>query len=306
VRREHSEIWLAFNTGLADDPVYEKFVSSPPDSAIVVKTSYADNPWFPAVLDAERRYLERVDPDSHANIWLGNCRAYSDAVIFKGKYVVEDFTPQETWSGPYHGCDFGFSDDPCAAVRCYVDGPTLYISHEFWGLHVELDQLAAAIERAIPGARQHRLLCDCSRPESISYLAHHGHPNAMAAPKWPGSVLDGIAFLRAFERIVVHPRCTHMLDELRTYSFKIDKLTGQPLTEPEDKGNHLADSLRYSLSELIQGRGAGWLSYYSDLANTNAAPAALPSAWAPAAPTMEQRLRSGGATATDLTAWHSK
>jgi hypothetical protein len=102
----------------------------------------------------------------------------------------------------------------------------------------------------------------------------------------------------------VHPRCTHMLDELRTYSFRIDKLTGQPLTEPEDRNNHLVDSLRYALSELIQGRGAGFMSYYSELLGaSNAAPAALQSAWAPAAPTMAERVKASGAAAQDLTAW---
>ena len=94
--------------------------------------------------------------------------------------------------------------------------------------------------------------CDSSRPESISYLQHHGHGNATAAAKWPGSILDGISFLRSFESIVVHPRCVKTLDELKNYQYRIDKLTGLPLTEPEDKNNHLIDALRYALSDVIR------------------------------------------------------
>jgi phage terminase large subunit len=59
-------------------------------------------------------------------------------------------------------------------------------------------------------------------------------------------VEEGIAFLQSFD-IVVHPRCTHVADELATYSYKLDSLTGEPIPVLEDKNNHLIDAIRYAL-----------------------------------------------------------
>jgi phage terminase large subunit len=255
--------------------------------------------------------LERIDSggDTYAHIWEGKVRRVSDALIFRGRFIIEDFTPQAHWS-TYHGCDFGFSSDPSAAIRAHVDGTTLYISAEFWGLHVELDRLSQEIEAAIPGSRNQKLYCDCARPESISYLTRHGHEYAVAAPKWSGSIEDGLAFLKTFERIVVSPKCRYMLDELRSYSCKVDKLTGKPTVEPEDRNNHLIDSLRYALADLIKQAGTpGILTYYTELlAAQSAAKTAAVNAPQKAEPlpgmiqpgTLWQKALHGGGRVSDL------
>ena len=40
-----------------------------------------------------------------------------------------------------------------------------------------------------------------------------------------------MAFLQSFD-IIVHPRCTHVIDELRLYSYKRDPLTDEVLPVP--------------------------------------------------------------------------
>jgi phage terminase large subunit len=54
-----------------------------------------------------------------------------------------------------------------------------------------------------------------------------------------------VEFLRSFD-IVVHPRCTHLIDELTMYSYKTDPLTGKVVPILEDKNNHVIDALRYA------------------------------------------------------------
>jgi len=70
------------------------------------------------------------------------------------------------------------------------------------------------------------------------------------------------------------------LAELRSYSYRVDKLTGLPLTEPQDKDNHLLDALRYAMADLIQNRGEpGILQFYRDeIAKQTAAKTAAPKA----------------------------
>ncbi len=254
IRKRDSEIWCTFNPHLASDPTYKRFVTMPLPNAIVRKTTFRDNPFFPAELEDERLYLQSVDDDAYRWIWEGECRTISDALILKGKFFVEPFEIDPTWSGPHHGLDFGFSRDPSAAVCLYIDdiNKVLYVAREFWELARDIDSLPQALESAIPGISQHVVFCDNSRPESISYLARHGIAGARAADKWSGSVNDGIAFLRSFQKIVIHPTCKRFLDEARNYCFKVDRLTGSPLPEPEDRFNHLIDSARYALSPLIR------------------------------------------------------
>jgi hypothetical protein len=180
-------------------------------------------------------------------------------LVLKDRYSVEAFTVSPAWAGPYHGLDFGYSADPSAGMRLYVDDSTtprtLYVANEFWQLHCENDALAGALEAAIPGISRHVVFADSARPETISYLQKNGLPNIAAAAKWQGSVADGVAYLRTF-RIVISPECKHFLDECMSYSFEVDRLTGVPQPKPIDRNNHLIDSTRYALGPLIAAQPA--------------------------------------------------
>jgi phage terminase large subunit len=240
IRKAGSRFFISFNPMTRDDPVLRRFVEGRRTDVLAKKVSWRDNPYLSSEALAEKDWLERTDPDAYRHVWEGEPRTVSDALILRGKYSVEEFEVSPGWAGPYHGLDYGFSRDPTAALRCFVDDDTrtLYITHEFWQLGCDIDALYIALEGAIAGIGRHVVYADSARPESTSYLARNGIPSVRSAEKWPGSVDDGIAYLRAFARIVIHPRCKHFLDECNTYSFKTDRLTGVPLPEPEDKNNH--------------------------------------------------------------------
>jgi hypothetical protein len=68
-------------------------------------------------------------------------------------------------------------------------------------------------------------------------MRNHGFPRINAAIKGPKSLDEGVEFLKSFD-IVVHPRCVHVIDELSTYSYKMDPLTSEVLPELADKKNH--------------------------------------------------------------------
>lgn len=254
IRRPGSEIWCAFNPDLESDPTFQRFIIDAPDTAIVLKTTHADNPMLPAPLQAEMEYLRRVDPDAYAHVWEGECRRSSDAQIFRNKYTVETFEPADGWDGPYHGLDLGFAADPSVLTKCWVHENKLYIEREAWGLHVDIDKLPALLDQ-VPNSRKYTIRCDNSRPETVSYLKAHGFPNTTSVEKWTGSVEDGVSRMRAFEKIILHPRCEHTADEIRLYSYKTDRLSGDVLPDIVDKSNHCIDSIRYAIAPLIKHGG---------------------------------------------------
>lgn len=255
IRNVDSEIWLTWNTGEVTDDTYQRFVENPPDNCISVKATYRDNPWFPAILERERSYLQRVDPDAYDHIWEGNPRKISDACIFKNKFVIEEFEAPEN-TRFYYGGDWGFSEDPTALIRCYIIGNQLYIDYEAYGVGVELDEINQ-LWSAVPGYKEWPIDCDNSRPETISYLKKNWQLKTQPADKWPGCVEDGIAFMRKFEMIHIHQRCKHVADEFQKYSYKVDK-AGNVLPVIIDKDNHCIDSVRYALGRKIKGKGYSW------------------------------------------------
>jgi phage terminase large subunit len=253
IRAAGSEVWISLNPDAPDAPVMQFVDGSRPDTRHVHVT-FADNPFFPVELEGERVYLQSVDPDAYSWIWLGNTRQQSDAQVFKGKYEIQEFTPSPYWNGPYFGADWGFSQDPTTLVKCWINERKLYVEHEAYGVGVDIDRTPQLFD-TVPGSRGYTIRADNARPETISYMRGHFYPNVIACDKWKGCAEDGVAHLRSYEKIVVHPRCTHTAEEMRLYSFKVDRLTSDVLPDLLDKHNHTIDALRYALEPLIKRRG---------------------------------------------------
>ena len=250
IRKEESEIWISFNPEEETDPTYQKFVINTPPNSILEKVGWEDNPYFPKVLDDERRYMLQVDPEAYEHVWGGDCRQIGDAVIFKNRVLVETFNEPPENTQLYYGADWGFSNDPAVLVRCWVENKCLFIDREAYGIGVELDDLPELFD-SVPRARKWNIKADNSRPETISHMQRRGF-NISAAPKWQGSIEDGITVMKGFQRIIVHERCQHTAKEFRLYSYKTDRLTEKILPIIIDKHNNCIDAIRYAISSLIR------------------------------------------------------
>lgn len=266
IRRDDSEIWFSWNPESEDDPVEKLFRDLAGDAYplqsgsvtgpefALVHVNYLDNPFCPSTSrnDAARDYA--TDTDRYEHVWLGGYNLRRFAQVFAGKWVVDEFEPGEDWDGPYHGADFGFSSDPTAAIRFWIYADCIWIEREAWKVGLETDDMAGYWMRYVPGIDGYTVRADSARPETISYLRRNGIPKIVAAPKWAGSVEDGIEFLRKHKRIVIHPRCTNAANEFRLYSYKVDKKTGDVLPDLAEGYDHVPDALRYGCSPLIQQR----------------------------------------------------
>lgn len=284
---------------------------------VVVETGWKDNPWLPEELEIEKDYLARVDKDAYDHVWGGQVQRKSNSQVMHGKCALDNFAPElgvcdcghriekhsqaescavegckcrnfvSAWKGPYFGADWGFSSDPATLIKEWVYQTRLYIEYEFWGIGIELEDQKGKNDlptrfSEIPGAKENIIRADDSRPETISYMKTHGYPKIVAAKKGPGSVEDGVSFLRSFEKIIIHPRCVHTDEESRTYKHKVDALTGDVLPEIVDKNNHCWDAIRYGLEPLIKkrvtpgiffvGKGAGKVEQKREEDGFSAAP----------------------------------
>ncbi len=272
IRKDGSEIWFAWNPNSSHDPVDAMFRGTDitqqtvPDElkhcydqwAVVHKVTQKDNPLFPAVLKVEMERDRARDPDLYRHVWEGEYSYRSDAAVFKNWKIGAMDVP--LGARPYYGADWGFSVDPTILVRCYIfeDSRVLYIDAEVGAVGVEIDKTPAFFD-SITGdppdpfdplhPRKWPIMADSARPETISYMQNHGYPQIERARKGPGSVEEGIEFIKSFD-VLIHPGCKRVIDEFTYYSFERDKKTDEVLPKLEDDHNHTIDSVRYAVESV--------------------------------------------------------
>jgi len=243
-----SEIWVVFNPDSAEDPTYQMFVMQQRDNAIVKKVNHTENPFFPSVLNDERLFCLKNNPKHYDNIWEGEPKRLSDAVIFAGKFVVESFETHADAEFRF-GMDFGY-EDPATVVRCYIRDKTLYIDYEAYQSHVMLDDLPSFI-LSVPNSLNNLIIADSSQPSVIQKISSAGF-KIEGAKKGAGSIDEGIFFLQSFEKIVIHERCVNTAKEFRNYSYAIDKRGIVDHNKIVDKFNHAIDAIRYALEHDVR------------------------------------------------------
>lgn len=111
IREPGSEIWASWNPRRKSDAIDEFLRAKKPDDAVVVQANWRDNPWFPEVLEAERKLdLERY-PERYGHIWEGEY-----ATAFEGAYFARQLTACKA-----EGRICRVSADPILPVRAFWD-----------------------------------------------------------------------------------------------------------------------------------------------------------------------------------------
>ena len=127
----------------------------------------------------------------------------------------------------------------------------LYISHEAVKVGLEIDDTTSFLEEHLPDLRKYTIYADNARPECISYMKRRGL-SIKPVEKGKGSVEDGIAYMKSFDEIIIHPRCVHAKEEFLRYSYKVDPRSGDITRKIEEGYDHIMDAIRYSLERSMK------------------------------------------------------
>lgn len=111
IRAERSELWASWNPRRKSDSIDDFLRMRQPPGAIVVRASWRDNPWFPSVLEDERRLDQSLYPDRYDHIWEGD---YIGA--FEGAYFSGLLSQARA-----EGRIGNVSADPLLPLRAFVD-----------------------------------------------------------------------------------------------------------------------------------------------------------------------------------------
>lgn len=276
IRNDGSEIWVTFNPMLESDDTYQRFVANAPDNAKVVHVNYDSNPFFPAVLEAERLNTLKNDPKGYAQIWEGKCQAAIAGAIYYDE-VAKCEEDKHICNVPYDPLlkvhvvfDLGWND-AMAISLVQRHASELRVIEYIEDSHKTLDHYSA-------------LLRDKRLNWGTVYLPHDGeHKNiqtgksakeTMQALGWdvlitPNmSIEEGIRAARmTFGRAYFDRNKTERLVQcLKRYRRSINKQTNEPGPPLHDEWSHGADNWRYiaiNADSMSNDTWGGTLSYKS-------------------------------------------
>jgi phage terminase large subunit len=231
--RTTGNILLDYNPSDEFHWLYEQVI--PREDAAFFKTTYLDNPFLDEALVAE---IERLK-DADENFWrvygLGE-RGQSRSTIFNHYIQTEDVGPD--WKLLAYGLDFGYTNDPTAAVAVYTNGNQLLFDEVLYQSGLANRQIAKLLD-----VGKAPIIADSAEPKSIDELHGYGL-NVHAARKGPDSVRSGIQYLHS-KPLYITARSVNLMKELRNYKWREDK-NGRILNEPVDAFNHAIDAARYA------------------------------------------------------------
>jgi phage terminase, large subunit, PBSX family len=251
-RKKYNQMLLMFNPISKANYVYKTFFENgTPNNCLVVHSNYTHNKFLPADNIA---ILEEMK-ETNYNKWLVYAMGHFASLgktIFTN-YEVKEFDEQELRRNGikcYFGGDYGYTNDPSAFIKVYVDQEnlTMYIADEMYEKGYLNSDIYNWIYRR--GYSKEFITMDSSEPKSNEEMRRMGLNKLHGARKGKDSVIHGIQFIKNF-KLVISPSCPNFITEVENYTWKKDKVTGEYLNVPEDNFNHLCDSLRYAVESIM-------------------------------------------------------
>ena len=259
IREEGSELWVTWNPELEDSATDKRFRKTTAPDMIVVEINWRDNPWFPSVLEAERKHAkETLKPDLYAHIWEGRCMPAVEGAIYFDQVAQADKRIKEV---PHDGLlkthavfDLGFND-AMSIILVQKASSELRIVNYVEGTQRTLPDYSADLKA---------LRLD-GQPINWGevYLPHDGFAKRHQTGKADADVMRELGWSvqkvpeigvemginrarEIFPRVYFNEERTKRLIEcLKRYRRQINQTTGEPGQPLHDEFSHAADAFRY-------------------------------------------------------------
>lgn len=205
-----------------------------------IHSTYKDNQYIESSIVHKLELRSKTDENFYKVYVLGEWGAL-EGLVFKYKVNWDYYKEEpENYDSEYFGLDFGFTNDPTAAVQVKVDkkNKTLYVKELLYQTGLLNSQIAQILK---PIIKENYIIADSAEPKSIVSLRNQHKLNCLSAVKGADSIRAGIERLKEWQ-ILVQENSKNLIEEMFNYAY-IDKegLTNQPI----DDYNHLLDALRY-------------------------------------------------------------
>ena len=217
-----------------------------------IHTSYLDN-----LKHLSKEFLDAAedmklnDPDRYAHVFMGRWDDVAEGAIFKKWGIVDEFP--KYCKKVARGCDFGYTNDVTAIVRCGIVDNRLYVDELCYKTHMKSVDLVREFQREEEAGDDGFVYAESADPRLLDEIGLGGVV-IYGVDKGPGSVMAGINHMLSME-IFVTKRSVHVQEELRNYVWARDKF-GKYLNLPDmNTGyDHAADAIRYYVLAVLLGK----------------------------------------------------
>lgn len=245
----------SFNPPISKANWANSFIQVTDDKSITLKTDYTMIPpeWLGETFIYEAERLKEVNEKAYRHEYLGEAIGNGGEVF--PNLEIRTITDKEiqNFLYIYQGLDFGWALDSLCFLRMSYDRKTetIYFLDELYRTHMSNAALAEWIIEK--GYTDYMVTGDSAEPKSIADLRNYGI-YANACFKRPGVVEYRVRWLQ-HKKIVIDPaRTPNAYREFSRYSYKVDRGTGELLSQLPDKDNHSIDACAYGLNNLIFSR----------------------------------------------------
>ena len=173
--------------------------------------------------------------------WANKWRVYGlgltgnlDGIVFDNWSVISNIPEGARLIGI--GLDFGYSNDPTAAIEVYKYNDKRILNEIVY----RTGMLNHDIAKVLP--KNTYVYADSAEPKSIEEIRRTG-VNILPVKKGADSIIYGIQTMQTQEYLITS-RSKNIINEFQKYIWAKDK-RGDTLNKPIDKFNHAIDAIRY-------------------------------------------------------------
>lgn len=240
--RTKKEVYLDFNP--ANEFWVHKELKDEPDTDFIILT-YKDNEALDeSIVSQIEKNREKAETSSYwANWWrvygLGQVGSL-EGVVFNNWKEIDTIPSEAKLVGI--GLDFGYTNDPTAAIEVYNWNGKRIVNELVYRTGMVNSDIAKILPSNVV------IYADSSEPKSIEEIKRQGK-TIKGVTKGTDSINYGIDVMQRQEYLVTK-QSTNLIKELRSYCWDTDK-QGQRMRKPIDHYNHAIDALRYHEMEAL-------------------------------------------------------
>ena len=257
IRAEGSEIWATYNPELETDATHQMAVINPAPDTVSIELNYSDNPWFPAVLEAERTHAQAtMKAEDYAHVWEGRCKPAIEGAIYFDEIAKAEAegrirdVPADSLLKTHAVWDLGWNDS-MSIILVQRSASELRIVDYIEDSHRTLDDYVRQL-KAMP------------LNWGIHYLPHDGFAKDFKTGKSAQEIMEALgcaveqtpnmaieegirAARMTFGRIYFDKsKAARLIECLKRYRRQINKTTQEASTPLHDQYSHGADAFRYA------------------------------------------------------------
>lgn len=240
--RTKREVYLDYNP--ANEFWVHKELKDEPDTDFIILT-YKDNEALDeSIVTQIEKNRDKAQTSSYwANWWrvygLGEIGSLEGVVFNNWKEI--DFLPEDAKLIGV-GLDFGYTNDPTAAIGIYNWNDKRIVNEIIY----RTGMLNSDIAKILPSGVV--IYADSAEPKSIEEIKRYGK-TIKGVTKGKDSINFGIDVMQRQDYLVTK-QSTNLIKELRSYCWDTDK-QGERMNKPIDHFNHAIDALRYHEMEAL-------------------------------------------------------